>query len=185
MPIKNNSNNLYFLLTILTYFFSFSSNASEVPCPKLNNALEVAQLFVKADMVGARLTGETFENLNQCIELETQAAWDLIQVIGRYELNDCTKNSNDSKKCVELKFSTLGTLNSAQKFQKNTEAQMQSAKLLMEEIDGKWHLEGLSEIPPLLSKNGILQYLERQHNKENSSNFNEWLSSSTEAIEKL
>ncbi len=176
-------------LVILTPSLSVSlwaqPKGTETKCPELKTAEEAFNFFVQADQVGARLTSDTVAKLKNCISFDDENAWDLFQVVSSYELKECSGKKVLNKTCLEIKYGTYGELFSSKPFSKNQELKFKTQKVELVKEGDKWMISGLREIPPMLSKEGAISYLQTSYDKENAQEQNEWLKSAGLAIENL
>lgn len=153
----------------------------EIECPELKDKEEALEVFLEAESLGVRLSHETRSIFANCFKSDDFAAWDQMKIINSFEFDTCKKNKKDPN-CIKVKYGVVGELSPGEALQKNKEVVYEEIELTIKNEAKIWEISGMEEVPPLVSKDGLLRFLETQ--KESHKNKN-WISQLSKDAESL
>lgn len=153
----------------------------DIECPEIKDKEEAMEAFLEAESLGVRLSSDTRSIFANCFRSDDIAAWDMIKVVESFEFTECKKNKTNPN-CINVRYGVLADVYSSEPLKKRKKVEYENVELLIVNENNVWHVTGLEETPPLVSKEGLLRFLGTQ--KETHSN-KKWIAELTQSTEAL
>jgi hypothetical protein len=135
-------------------------------CPEMGSNEAALGLYMKTELKGGRLSSEYMKNIASCFETDSSMAADWVKIVDSYSLKDCNAKKPDD--CFEVTFKILGEVYSGGELKLHKSIVSETVKLSIK-LDKKiWKVHGLKSLPPHVSKEGMLDFIENEASGEKS-----------------